>query len=144
MRLTIAYSKIKKRNLVLINNDTHQRETVSERPIRSPLKIQTVTLIWETYQTQVSYKNTFIRQRRCFIERSCFYCENYWSNELKSKILIKLTMYGKPHSNTEHSLIINLVYQSGHKQKLYLKAQISLFLITVVDCADFRDKLERA
>ena len=41
MRLTIAYwySKIKKRNLVLINNDTHQRETVSERPIRPPLNI---------------------------------------------------------------------------------------------------------
>ena len=37
MSLTIAYSKIKKRNLVLINNDTHQRETVSERPIRPPL-----------------------------------------------------------------------------------------------------------
>ena len=37
MRLTIAYSKIKKRNLVLINNATHQRETVSERPIRPPL-----------------------------------------------------------------------------------------------------------
>ena len=40
MRLTIAYSKIKKRNLVLINNDTYQRETVSERPIRQPLKCQ--------------------------------------------------------------------------------------------------------
>ena len=26
MRLTTAYSKIKKRNLVLINNATHQRE----------------------------------------------------------------------------------------------------------------------
>ena len=39
MRLIIAYSKIKKRNLVLINNDTHQRETVSERPIRPPLKL---------------------------------------------------------------------------------------------------------
>ena len=38
MRLTIAYSKIKKRNLVLINNDTYQRETLSERPIRQPLK----------------------------------------------------------------------------------------------------------
>ena len=37
MRLTIAYSKINKRNLVLINNDAHQRETVSERPIRPPL-----------------------------------------------------------------------------------------------------------
>ena len=42
MRLTIAYSKIKKRNLVLINNDTHQRETVSERPIRPPLKWTTI------------------------------------------------------------------------------------------------------
>ena len=39
MRLTIAYSKIKKRNLVLINNDTHQRETLSERPIRPPLSM---------------------------------------------------------------------------------------------------------
>ena len=36
MRLTIAYSEIKKRNLVLINNDTYQRETLSERPIRQP------------------------------------------------------------------------------------------------------------
>ena len=39
MRLTIAYSKIKKRNLVLINNDTYQRETLSERPIRQPLSV---------------------------------------------------------------------------------------------------------
>ena len=39
MRLTIAYSKIKKRNLVLINNDTYQRETLSERPIRQPLNM---------------------------------------------------------------------------------------------------------
>ena len=39
MRLTIAYSKINKRNLVLINNDTHQRETLSERPIRPPLSL---------------------------------------------------------------------------------------------------------
>ena len=38
MRLTIAHSKIKKkRNLVLINNATYQRETLSERPIRQPL-----------------------------------------------------------------------------------------------------------
>ena len=37
MRLTIAYSKIKKRNLVLINTATYQRETLSERPIRQPL-----------------------------------------------------------------------------------------------------------
>ena len=39
MRLTIAYSQIKKRNLVLINNDTYQRETLSERPIRQPLRV---------------------------------------------------------------------------------------------------------
>ena len=39
MRLTIAYSKIKKkRNLVLINNVTHQRETLTGWPIRLPLK----------------------------------------------------------------------------------------------------------
>ena len=38
MRLTIAYSKIKKRNLVLINNATYQRETLSERPILQPLR----------------------------------------------------------------------------------------------------------
>ena len=37
MCLTIAYSKVKKRNLVLINNDTYQRETLSERSIRQPL-----------------------------------------------------------------------------------------------------------
>ena len=37
MRLIIAYSKIKKQNLVLINNGTYQRETLSERPIRQPL-----------------------------------------------------------------------------------------------------------
>ena len=40
MRLTIAYSKIKKRNLVLINNDIYQRETLSERPIWQPLSDQ--------------------------------------------------------------------------------------------------------
>ena len=36
MRLTIAYSKIKKRNLV-INNATNKRETLSEWPVRQPL-----------------------------------------------------------------------------------------------------------
>ena len=39
MHLTIAYSKIKKRNLVLINNATYQGETLSDRPIRQPLMI---------------------------------------------------------------------------------------------------------
>ena len=40
MRLTIAYSKIKKRNLVLIKNATYQRETLTEWPIiRQPLRV---------------------------------------------------------------------------------------------------------
>ena len=57
MRLTIAYSKIKKRNLVLINNDTYQRETLSEQPIRQPLtqfkmvfaNNRLICLCWVTY-----------------------------------------------------------------------------------------------
>ena len=47
MRLTIAYSRIKKRNLLLINNDTHQRETVSERPIRPPLNVPAMKIYGE-------------------------------------------------------------------------------------------------
>ena len=34
--ITIAYSQMKKQNLVLINNATYQRETLSEQPIRQP------------------------------------------------------------------------------------------------------------
>ena len=56
MRLTIAYSKLKKRNLVLINNATYQRETLSERPIRQPLKhILTdpaLAFIWQQWRSQ--------------------------------------------------------------------------------------------
>ena len=44
MGLTIAYSKIKKRNLVLINNATYQRETLSERHIRQPLNVTYVNI----------------------------------------------------------------------------------------------------
>ena len=61
MHLTIAYSKIKRRNLVLINNDTYQRETVSARPIRQPLNpnqlfinailILTTGWIFDTHKT---------------------------------------------------------------------------------------------
>ena len=43
MHLTIAYSKIKKQNLVSINNAKYQRETLSERPIRQPVIIKIVT-----------------------------------------------------------------------------------------------------
>ena len=54
MRLTIAYSKIMKRNLVLIKNDTYQRETVSERPIRTPLKTwrKNCPLQWKLTKTK--------------------------------------------------------------------------------------------
>ena len=45
MRLTITYSKIKMRNLVLINNATYQRETLSERPIRQPLSVNKIEVI---------------------------------------------------------------------------------------------------
>ena len=45
MRLKIASSKIKKRNLVLINNDTYQKETLSERPIRQPLTRRLIVLV---------------------------------------------------------------------------------------------------
>ena len=40
MRLTIAYFKIKKAKSSVIYNDTHQRETLSERPIRLPLNLK--------------------------------------------------------------------------------------------------------
>ena len=50
MRLTIAYSKIKKtRSIVFINNGTYQRETVSEQPIRPPL----------SHQARHTYKDDF-------------------------------------------------------------------------------------
>ena len=45
MPLTIAYSEIKKnkkRNLVLINNDTYQRETLTQRPIRLYLQFNSI------------------------------------------------------------------------------------------------------
>ena len=37
MRVTIAYSKIKKQNLVSVNSATYQREILSEWPIPVPL-----------------------------------------------------------------------------------------------------------
>ena len=59
MRLTIAYSKIKKRDLVLINNDTHQRETLSERPIRPPLvSISTSLNLSYTNEQEPSVRHT--------------------------------------------------------------------------------------
>ena len=56
MRLTIANSKIKKRNLVMLNNDTYQRETVSEQPVRQPL-IKTKSR-QKTKQNKIKTKRT--------------------------------------------------------------------------------------
>ena len=53
MHFTIAFSKIKKRNLVLINNATYQRETLSERPIRQPLTCLTTSYFSVLYQIQI-------------------------------------------------------------------------------------------
>ena len=64
MRLTIAYSKIKKRNLVLINNDTHQRETVSERPIRPPLSGICLLTFQDTQILQVKTKTQVMQLLR--------------------------------------------------------------------------------
>ena len=65
MRLTIAYSKIKKGNIVLINNATYQRETLSERPIRQPLRNSLIGVwlkmdLWEsTVSEQVRLVNDY-------------------------------------------------------------------------------------
>ena len=63
MRLTIANSKIKKRNLVLINNDTHQRETLSERPIRPPLIFPFCVIAKMLYLTSAMFPKTFYRKK---------------------------------------------------------------------------------
>ena len=62
MRLTIAYSKIKNRNLVLIKNDTHQRETLSEQPIRPPLS-QKRGSPW-LLALEIFHKNTCLSELR--------------------------------------------------------------------------------
>ena len=72
MRLTIAYSKIKMRNLVLINNDTYQRETLSERPIRQPLTDNICT------HTQHACYITSTMEVKSFLV-SLFYCP--WLNQ---------------------------------------------------------------
>ena len=69
MRLTNAYSKIKKRNLVLINNATHQRETLSERPIRLPLRN---TSIIKEFDMQEQFQNSYFSKPQIF----CIFREN--------------------------------------------------------------------
>ena len=53
------YSKIKKWNLVLINNVTHQRETSSERPIRPPLKFSIYMQFSNFYLILLVTKNLY-------------------------------------------------------------------------------------
>ena len=62
MRLTIAYYKTTKRNLVLINNATYQRETLSERPIRQPLSVSLKHLMTCSY-AQKGTQRKEIRRR---------------------------------------------------------------------------------
>ena len=58
---------MKKRNLVLINNATYQRETVSERPIRQPLRlaidngILTLTLLKKKFICVGKYINLVVK-----------------------------------------------------------------------------------
>ena len=78
MRLTIAYSKIKKRNLVLIINDTYQRETLADRPIRQPLSasnqiyvmnevvIQRIKLVSDRSIKMLGFEN----KNTCIIEKN--------------------------------------------------------------------------
>ena len=88
MRLTIAYSKIKKRNLELIKSDTHQRETLTEWPIRLSLSQAfvkgslfsgggEVSLKDRPFFGETSYRKTSILSSRCpiisvFFERYPF------------------------------------------------------------------------
>ena len=65
MRLTIAYSKIKKRNQVLINNATYQRETLSEWPIRQPLTILK-GIFSDSYNIILWHESEDINKKRLF------------------------------------------------------------------------------
>ena len=114
MHLTIAYSKIKKRNLVLIINATYQRETLSERPIWQPLSI--LTAIYHTiYCTIVSYSvaktwecQTSVKLRSVKLQQICiFACSNagkWFSNSLIGGINPGIGNTGWLHScNPNHA-----------------------------------------
>ena len=66
MRLTVAYSKIKKRNLVLINNDTHQRETLSERSIRPPLTVVRLLYLYSYFGNVFLYTTYHLYHLKSF------------------------------------------------------------------------------
>ena len=59
MRLIIAYSKIKKRNLVLINNVTYQREILSDLPIPIRLPLTLLNGHWEWPGVHMDRKISF-------------------------------------------------------------------------------------
>ena len=70
MHLTIAYFKIKKKkNLALINSGTHQRETLSDRPIQLPLINQNCYCA-HSYNTKVSAHGKRRNPLNCQIEAS--------------------------------------------------------------------------
>ena len=101
MRLTIAYSKIKKRNLVLINNDTYQRETLSERPIRQPLR-QIYCKNWFSDRVlpivfYITIANADIGSPKCFHALFDKYLDH---SEIWTKLYGKL--YGPSYPNSKH------------------------------------------
>ena len=79
MHLTSTYSKIKKQNLVLIYNDTHQRETLSERPIRQPLKRCMVVYLSVGLYHLCNDTQFFV----CFV--SGFVCSGFFSETVGCK-----------------------------------------------------------
>ena len=96
MRLTIAYSKIKKRNLVLINNDTYQRETLSERPIRQPLN--NITAPWK-YCTKTKAVWSYI------VQNAVEYCPIFLRNKLGLLTHLNASTFewkNESHSPNEH------------------------------------------
>ena len=93
MRFTIVYSKIKKQNLVLINNDTYQRETVSERPIRSLMSCQWFTeysrktkLLLSALALEADVNFPVIQYDQSFLKKYVFLFFCTWQNFLKNHI----------------------------------------------------------
>ena len=99
MRLTIAYSKIRKQNLVLINNDTHQRETVSDRPIRPPLNFKiksTLSLL------DVSVEFSICDDVRCTLPKKKITTQIFIAQQ---GIIFPIKKFSKFHSNGSNNYI---------------------------------------
>ena len=112
MRLTVAYSKIKKRNLVLINNDTHQRETVSERPIRPPLILR-VSCTGQSsklkHKQQMNHPYARVNQLYATLTRAIALCEGFG---------VQL------HKNNGHELLsriqyFNIYFTASHMSEFF-------------------------